>query len=74
MFFKYLSIKYLLFSYLSVLKLVMIKNVKFVIIRPFNQSFTNISSLPKNTATICLILHQFNLYVLLICRKKIGDD
>ena len=23
---------------------------------------------------ICLILHQFNLYLLLICRKEIGDD
>ena len=22
----------------------------------------------------CLILHQFNLYVLLICGKEIGDD
>ena len=28
----------------------------------------------KNTPTICLILHQFNLYVLLICGKEIGDD
>ena len=28
----------------------------------------------KNTPTICLILHLFNLYVLFICRKKIGDD
>ena len=28
----------------------------------------------KNTPQICLILHQFNIYVLLICGKKIGDD
>ena len=28
----------------------------------------------KNTPTICLILHQFNLYVLLICGKKVGHD
>ena len=28
----------------------------------------------KNTPQICLILHQFNLYVLLICGKEIGDD
>ena len=28
----------------------------------------------KNTPQICLILHQFNLYVLLICGKQIGDD
>ena len=28
----------------------------------------------KNTTTICLILHQFNLYVLLIIEGKIGDD
>ena len=41
--------------------------------RPLNQSFTNILSLPKNTPTISLILHQFNLYVLL-CGKEIGDD
>ena len=26
----------------------------------------------KNTPTICLILHQFNLYLLLICEKEIG--
>ena len=58
-------------SYLFVLKLVMIKNVKF---RPLNQSFTNISSLQKDTLQICLILHQFNLYVLLICGKEIVDD
>ena len=25
----------------------------------------------KNTPTICLILHQFDLYVLLICGKKL---
>ena len=41
---------------------------------PLNQSFTNISSLPKNTPQICLFLHQFNLYVLLICGQEIGDD
>ena len=41
---------------------------------PLNQGFTNISSLPKNTPTICLILHQFNLFVLLICGKEIGDN
>ena len=28
----------------------------------------------KNTPTICLILHQFNLHVLLICGEEIGDD
>ena len=28
----------------------------------------------KNTPQICLILHQFNLYVLLINGKKLGDD
>ena len=28
----------------------------------------------KDTPQICLILHQFDLYVLLICGKKIGDD
>ena len=39
-------------------------------LRPLNQNFTNISSLPKNNATICLILHQFNLYVLPICGGK----
>ena len=42
--------------------------------RPLNQSFPNISSLLKNTSQICLILHQFNLYVLPICGKEIGDD
>ena len=44
---------------------------------PLNRSFTDILSLPKNTPTICLILHQFNLYVfyvLHICGKEIGDD
>ena len=38
---------------------------------PLNQSFTNISSLPKNTSQICLILHMVNLYVLLVCGKKL---
>ena len=28
----------------------------------------------KNTLQICFIFHQFNLYVLLICGKEIGDD
>ena len=28
----------------------------------------------KSIRQICLILHQFNLYILLICGKKIGDD
>ena len=28
----------------------------------------------KRTPQICLILHQFNLYVSLICRKQIRDD
>ena len=28
----------------------------------------------KDTPRICLILHQFNLYVLLIYGKKIVDD
>ena len=49
----------------------MIKNVKIVIIQALNQSFKNISSLPKNTPQICLILHQFNFYVLLIGEKKL---
>ena len=49
----------------------MIKNVKIVIIGPLNQSFTNISSLTKNALTISLILHQFSLYVLRICGKKL---
>ena len=52
----------------------MIKNVKIVII------WAKIKVLPifhlyqNHTPTICLILHQFNLFVLLICGKKIGDD
>ena len=36
-----------------------------------NQDFINVSSLPKNTPTICLILYQFNLYVLIICGEKL---
>ena len=28
----------------------------------------------KSTPQICLILHQFNRYILLICGKEIGDD
>ena len=39
-----------------------------------NQSFTNISSLLKNHSTDLSHFDQFNLSVLLICRKKIGDD
>ena len=46
--------------------------IKIVKPRTLKRSFTNISSLPKNSPTICLILHQFNIYVLLICRKKIA--
>ena len=50
----------------------MIKNVKIVIIWALNQSFTQYFVFTKkNTPTICLILHQFNLYVLLICPKKL---
>ena len=41
----------------------MIKNVKIVIFRLYQ----------KNSPTIYLILHLFNLYVLLFV-KKIGDD
>ena len=56
----------------------MIKNVKIVITWPLNQSFNNISSLPKKYSTdlshFCIsfvsFLHQFNLYVLPICMKK----
>ena len=39
------------FRYLSVLKLVMIQNLKTMTIRPLNQSFTNISCLPKKYFT-----------------------
>ena len=28
----------------------------------------------KDTATVFLILHQLNLYILLICGKKVGND
>ena len=28
----------------------------------------------KTTPQICFILYQFNLYVLLICGKNIGED
>ena len=48
----------------------MIKNVKLVIIQVFKSKFYQ-SLCQKNTPTICLILHQFNLYVLLICGKKL---
>ena len=34
----------------------------------------NISPFYKNTPPIYLILHQFNLYVLLVSGKQIGDD
>ena len=39
-----------------------------------NQSFPNMSSYQKDTPRICLILHQFNLHVLLIYGKKIGAE
>ena len=47
------------------------QNVK---ILPLNQSFNQYFVLAKNTPTICFVLHQFNLYVLLICENKIGYD
>ena len=50
----------------------MVKNVKFVIIKSkFYQYFVFTK---KSTPQICLILHQFNRYVLLICGKGIGDE
>ena len=53
----------------------MIKNVKIVIIKALiNQSFTNISSLPKKYSTDLSRFASLNLYVLLICGKEIGDD
>ena len=56
----------------SVLKLVIIKNVKIVIISGFQIKVLSIFHLyQKNTPMICLILHQFNLHVLLICGKKL---
>ena len=51
------------------------KNVKIVIIEAFKSKFYKYFVFTKkNTPPICLILHQFNFYVLLICGKKIGDD
>ena len=53
----------------------MIKNVKIVIIYAFKSKFYQYFDFTKKTATtICLILHQFNLYVLLICGKEIDDE
>ena len=55
----------------------MIKNVVIVIIQAFKSKYHyfNIdeSLYQKNTPQICLILREFNLYVLLICGKKIRD-
>ena len=45
-----------------------------MIFRPLNQSFTNILSLPKKYSNDLSHLDQFNLYVLLICGKEIGED
>ena len=59
-----------LFRYLSVLNIVMIKNVKLWKFRPLNQSFTNISPLSKNTPQICHILHQFNFTYCLFVGKN----
>ena len=53
----------------------MIKNVKTVIISAFKSNFYQYFVFTKkNTPQIRLILHQFNLYVSLICGKEIGDD
>ena len=51
----------------------MVKNVKIVIILVFKSKlFLPIFRLyQKNTPTICLILHQFNLYILLMYGKKL---
>ena len=49
----------------------MIKNVKSVIIKALKSTFYQYFVFTKNTPTICLILHQFNFYVLLICEKKL---
>ena len=50
----------------------MIKNVKIVIIYGFESKFYQYLVFTKtNTPTICLILHQFNFYVLLICEKNL---
>ena len=57
--------------YLSVLKLVMIKNVKTVIFRPLNQSFANISSLPKNYSNdLCHFLLNFSASIFQIQSRK----
>ena len=62
-------------SYLDVLKLVMIKNVKIAIIQSFKSKFYQYFVVTKkNNPQICLSLHQFNFYVLLICGEKIGDN
>ena len=60
-------------SYLKnyVLKLVMIKNVKIVIIQAFKSKFYQYFVFTKRILHRFLILHQFNLYVLLICGKKL---
>ena len=53
----------------------MIKNVNIVIILAFKVKVLPIFRLyQKTTPHICVILHQFNLYILLICGKEIGDD
>ena len=58
--------------YLSVLKLVMIKNARIVIIWAFKSKlYQYFVFIKKDTATICLILHELNLYVLLICGNKL---
>ena len=42
--------------------------------KAFKSKFYQYFAFIKNTPQIYLILHQFNLYVLLICGKKIDDD
>ena len=69
-----INVFWTLFRYLSVLKLVTIKNVKIVIIYAFKSKSYKYFVFTKNTPQICLILHQFNLYVSLICGNKIGDN
>ena len=62
----------MLFRYVSVLKLVMIKKCE-----NCDNLGLQIKVLPifclylKDTPQICLISHQFNLYILLICGKKL---
>ena len=69
-----------LFRYLSVLKLVMIKNVKIVIIRPLNQCFSSMSSLPERYSTACLlyllgykilIFAFFRVFWKILCKTEI---